>query len=168
MFTTRMKPNKEAIFLSLGTNMGDRQQNLQKAINATRQLPISINQLSPVYSTAAWGKHDQDMFLNQVIRIETVLEPNDLLHALLNIEHDLGRLRSEKWGPRVIDIDILLYGQRVVHTDNLIVPHPRMTERKFVLVPLNDIAPSAIHPVSGKTIRQLLLECRDNLEVTQV
>ena len=160
-----MTPLETGIFLSLGTNLGNRPENLRRARKEIEDRDIDIIADSPVYSTAAWGKSDQDAFLNQVLKIQTPLEPDALLHALMEIEYQMGRLRLEKWGPRIIDIDIIFYDQTIISKEFLTIPHPRMTERLFVLVPLNDIAPQMIHPVYRKTIHQLLQECTDTLEV---
>lgn len=123
---------------------------------------------SAVYETAAWGKTDQPAFLNQAVAIDTELSPNLLLMTLLAIENSLGRTRDEKWGPRAIDIDILLYGDQSINEPKLIIPHPAIPERKFVLKPLAELIPNVVHPLTGKTITKMLEECTDQLSVEKV
>jgi 2-amino-4-hydroxy-6-hydroxymethyldihydropteridine diphosphokinase len=154
------------IFLLLGTNNGARINNLEQAAVAIELLPARILNKSSIYCTAAWGKTDQEDFYNQVIEIETELNPHTLLADLQNIELAMGRVRVEKWGPRIIDIDILFYGDLVVHNEVLTIPHPGIPDRKFTLVPLNEIAPDFEHPTLKKTVQKLLHECSDPLEVT--
>jgi 2-amino-4-hydroxy-6-hydroxymethyldihydropteridine diphosphokinase len=153
------------VFLSLGSNEGDRQGNLDKTILRIGKEAGTIVKVSSVYRTAAWGKTDQPDFLNQAIQLETSLSPEELLEKVLAIEHSLGRVRTEKWAMRTIDIDILLFGQTTMTSPHLSLPHPELANRRFVLVPLNDIAPGYLHPVLKKTIRELLAECPDQLEV---
>lgn len=143
------------IYLALGTNLGDRFANLQAAIAA---LPpaVRVRSQSPVYETPPWGLTDQPAFLNMVIQGETALAPIDLLKHLKHLEIELGRLPGVRWGPRLIDMDILFYDDLVLAAPGLILPHPRLHERAFVLVPLNDLTPDLIHPVLGKSVRQLL------------
>jgi 2-amino-4-hydroxy-6-hydroxymethyldihydropteridine diphosphokinase len=145
------------VYLGLGTNLGDRFANLQAAVTA---LPPAVvpGDCSPVYETAPWGFEDQPAFLNQVLRGYTRLEPPELLRHLKTIEGRMGRQPTIKYGPRIIDIDILFYGRLVLETENLTIPHPRLEERAFVLVPLADLAPGFRHPVLDKTIRDLLAE----------
>jgi 2-amino-4-hydroxy-6-hydroxymethyldihydropteridine diphosphokinase len=152
------------MFLLLGSNLGDRLANLDEA---KRQLG-NVVASSSVYETAAWGNTNQGSFLNQVVQIDSKLSPENLLKRIQDIETSMGRKRLEKWGPRLIDIDILFYGNQIINSDNLIVPHPEIQNRRFALTPLAEIAPSFLHPVLKKTISTLLKECKDPLPVTRL
>lgn len=124
-----------------------------------------IIKLSSVYETAPWGKSDQPNYLNQGVQIETNFEPTELLSRCLKIEGQLGRVRDEKWGARLIDIDIIYFDNQIMNSKNLIIPHPRMAERKFVLEPLTEISPDFIHPLLKKTNKELLTDCKDQLSI---
>ncbi|HEY9005513.1 2-amino-4-hydroxy-6-hydroxymethyldihydropteridine diphosphokinase [Ohtaekwangia sp.] len=154
-----------SIFLLLGTNLGDREQNLAKAKELILAQVGTITRQSSTYQTAAWGKTDQPDFYNEVIAIDTALAPEALLQATLGIEEQMGRRRTEVWGTRVIDIDILLYHDCIVATTNLTIPHPAMAQRRFTLIPLAEIAADIVHPIYKKTIRELLEHCEDQLPV---
>ena len=144
-------------YLALGSNLGNRLASLKNAIsNLTPQM--DVKKKSPVYETPPWGHTDQPQFLNQCVQVETYLEPENLLAHLKRLETVLGREPTFENGPRVIDIDILFYDDLILNTPPLVVPHPRMHTRGFVLVPLNDIAPDVVHPVLGKPISELLLD----------
>lgn len=143
------------ISLALGTNLGDRFANLLAAFAA---LPPAVHVLvqSPVYETPPWGLASQPAFLNMVLKGETHLVPLALLAHLKRLETKLGRQPAVRWGPRLIDMDILFYGELVLDIPELILPHPQLHERAFVLVPLADLEPGLVHPVLGKSVRQLL------------
>ena len=145
-------------YLALGTNLGNRPVNLRMALEA---LPPQMRVLtkSPVYETPPWGFEEQPAFLNQVAKVETYLDPEPLLRHLKRLETALGRVPSFKNGPRLIDLDILFYDDLVIDSPPLVIPHPRLHERAFVLVPLNDIAPDLEHPEFRKTVRELLAAC---------
>lgn len=145
------------VYLALGSNLGNRLANLKNAIsNLTPQM--DVRKKSPVYETPPWGHTDQPPFLNQCVMVETYLEPENLLAHLKRLETVLGREPTFENGPRVIDIDILFYDDLILNTPPLVIPHPRMHTRGFVLVPLNDIAPEMTHPVLGKPVNELLLD----------
>lgn len=153
-------------YLLTGGNMGNRRENLAKAFDYINEECGPVPKASSVYETAAWGKNDQPSFLNQVLEIETALTAPQLLKKILMIEKKLGRVREEKYGPRIIDIDILLFNDEVYQLPMLEIPHPQLQNRRFVLVPLAEIAPHFIHPVLKKTIAELLAICPDKLEVS--
>ena len=147
-------------FIGLGSNLesvfGDRRANLEKALERlSRTDGIRIVKVSSVYETAPMGPRDQGLFLNAAAELATRLQPEPLLDVLLAVEDGMGRVRERRWGPRVIDLDLLLYGQRVMKTKRLTLPHPEMAGREFVLAPLAEIAPLAIHPVSGITVAEM-------------
>ncbi|WP_323708564.1 2-amino-4-hydroxy-6-hydroxymethyldihydropteridine diphosphokinase [Mammaliicoccus sciuri] len=144
-------------YLGLGSNMGDRQHQLQESVKLLNEIDgIQVVQESPIYETKPVGYTDQPDFLNMCIEISTELESSELLKVCMMIEQQLHRVRVERWGPRTIDIDILLYDQSVIQSPELEVPHPRMTERAFVMIPLNDIASNVLEPISKKYIWELL------------
>ena len=146
------------IYLALGSNMEDRLANLKQAITA---LPpqIVVKKKSRVYETPPWGYEDQPKFLNQVLMGKTYLEPEPLLRHLKRLEVALGRKATFRNGPRLIDIDILFYDDLVLETPDLILPHPRLHERGFVLLPMMDIAPDLVHPVKKKSVREMMAFC---------
>lgn len=155
------------VYLLLGGNIGDRLFYLRSAIDKIGERAGKVLQRSPIYETAPWGMPDQPDFLNQAIEIETSMYPRLLLQELLAIELTLGRERHHKWYARTIDIDILLYAEQVITSEDLVIPHPRLSFRRFGLTPLAEIAPQVIHPQLNKTITTLLLECEDTLEVKE-
>ena len=152
-------------FLLLGSNVGDREGYLEKARRQIRQHAGKLAMVSSIYETVSWGQLSQPLFLNQVAGIETGLLPKQLLTIVQQIETSLGRHRAEKWAPRTLDIDILFYGNQIVETPELIVPHPAIAQRKFTLIPLAEVAPGFVHPLLHRTIVELLSECVDPLAV---
>lgn len=154
------------LFLILGSNLGDRLLNLKLVLDLINREIGPVELASGLYETEPWGCSNQKMFLNQVIRLKSNMAPTDLLEKVLMLEQKLGRIRNgELNAARTIDIDILFYGSMVVNTENLIIPHPRLHLRKFVLIPLNEISPGFMHPVMDKSISNLLEICPDNLDV---
>ncbi len=149
----------------LGSNMGDRKEYLQKALNLIEQEAGKITRRSKLYEAEAWGHTEQDPFLNQVVEIATELKPADLLKTILDIELQLGRERFDKWHQRIIDIDILFYEMEIINQKELNIPHPHISERRFTLLPMSEIAPDFLHPECNKTIKELLAECSDPLGV---
>ena len=147
--------------------MGDRLQNLGRSVELLQRAG-KVKSLSGLYETAAWGKTDQAPFLNQAILLQTPLTARQLLEAVLHIEEKLGRKREIKYGPRIIDIDILFYNRDIIHEPGLSIPHPEIQNRRFALEPMNEIASGFVHPVLGKTIGELLEECPDKLGVTKI
>ncbi len=154
-------------YLLLGGNIGDRYQNLQNGIGLLNNIG-NVSATSSLYETEAWGLTDQPAFINQVIVLQTQLHPQQLMNELLSIEQKLGRIRQEKFGPRVIDIDILLMDHLIIQTDSLTIPHPALHLRNFALTPLAEIAGNILHPVFNKTITELLKECPDKLDVKKI
>jgi len=146
------------IYLSLGTNLGNRRANLSQAVSL---LPpqMMVKTKSKVYETPPWGYTEQDDFLNQVVKATTYLEPEPLLKHIKRLEVAMGRKASFKYGPRLIDIDILFYDDLVLETPSLNIPHPQLHERGFVMIPLMDIAPDLIHPAKRRSIRELMAFC---------
>jgi len=146
------------VYLSLGSNMGNRAANLKEAIlSLSPQMEVQAK--SNVYETPPWGYTEQAKFLNQAVKAKTYVEPLPLLKHLKRLEVALGRQASFQYGPRLIDIDILFYDDLVLESPELVLPHPHVHERAFVLMPLLDIAPDLVHPVKGKTIRELIAFC---------
>jgi 2-amino-4-hydroxy-6-hydroxymethyldihydropteridine diphosphokinase len=152
-------------YLLTGTNMGEREQNLETAREWIEAECGKISLISLLYETAAWGKTEQPAFLNQALEIQTGLNAAQLIRHILKIEKNMGRVREEKYGPRLIDIDIIFFADEIIATSFLKIPHPEMQNRRFVLVPLNEITPDFIHPVLKKTVRELLDDCPDPLPV---
>lgn len=155
-------------YLLTGSNLGERMFNLEKALELINIECGKVVAFSSLYETAPWGKADQPSFLNQAITIKTSLNARQLMRKILKVEKLLGRVRKEKYGPRIIDIDILFYGQEVHNYQLLKLPHPELPNRRFALMPLAEIAPGLNHPVLKKNIKQLLKECKDPLPVKKI
>ena len=153
------------IFLLLGSNQEDPSTKLAEARRRIQESAGTILRSSDEYITSAWGDTDQPDFRNQVIEIESGQSPQQLLEMLLHIENQMGRIRSRKWGPRIIDIDILLFRDLIIDRPGLTVPHPGIPDRRFTLLPLAEIAGEVIHPTSRKTIASMLQACTDQLSV---
>ncbi len=154
-------------YLCLGGNIGDREKSLQLALVKINETAGKIIIKSDIYETEAWGVESQQAYLNQCVKIETMLTPENLIATLLNIEKSLGRERSFNhiYESRTLDIDILFYNNLIMAKEHLVIPHPRLQLRKFVLIPLNEIAQDYLHPILNKTIFSLLKECEDTSEV---
>ena len=157
--TTAKKPKHQeykTVYLSLGSNVGDREDYIEQAITLLRETPgIKVVRRSSNFETQPQGRKNQPLFINAAVEISTNYSPQDLLLLLQGFEDTLGRDRSIEWGPRTIDVDILLYGNELISEDNLSVPHPLMHERLFVLEPLKEIAPNVVHPMLERTIKEL-------------
>ena len=158
----------ETAYLGLGSNIGDALENIHQAASRLMQSSsLHIVKSSSYYHTRPWGKTDQEDFINAVVQIETELTPRELLELCLTIEKQMGRIRDEKWGPRIIDIDILCFGAKILKEPDLIIPHPYLQERAFVLVPFNEIAPDYIHPVLQQRVAELTAKL-DSTDLAQV
>lgn len=148
----------------MGSNMGNRMEYLRLATTYLATEQIQVIEESSIYETAPWGSQNQSWFLNVVLEIVTQKSPDELLKTLLSIEESIGRVRTEKWGERIIDIDILYFDDVVLSTQRLTIPHPEIQKRRFTLVPMAEIAPMMMHPILGKNQLQLLAECNDLLD----
>ncbi|MHA4896107.1 2-amino-4-hydroxy-6-hydroxymethyldihydropteridine diphosphokinase [Pedobacter sp. PWIIR3] len=160
--------DKGNVYLLLGSNLGNRKKLLTEAV---RQIELRIGKVfsrSSYYETAAWGNTDQPAFLNIALGINTSLTPLSVLRQAMAIEEHLGRIRLDKWGARLIDIDIIFYDDLFINSSELIIPHPEMAKRRFVLEPLNEIAPEFVHPIAQKSVSTLLAELTDQLEVSKI
>lgn len=155
-------------YLVIGGNMGEREDELSRATKLLEERCGSIIDKSAIFETAPWGKTDQGDFLNQALVLTTGLTARELLKEILYIEILMGRNRQEKLGPRIIDIDIIFFNHQVLNEPDLVVPHPEMSKRRFVLEPLNQVIPAYIHPIYYKTVKELLAECTDPLPVKQI
>ena len=155
-------------YLLIGGNVGNKFPNLERAMTLLQKQCGDITSRSSFYETAPWGNTEQASFLNLALELHTKLTAINLMLRLLETEKEMGRIRQEKYGPRIIDLDILLFNDEVVHTPELTIPHKELQNRRFVLEPLTEIAALIIHPVFNKTIQQLLDECTDHSEVTRL
>jgi 2-amino-4-hydroxy-6-hydroxymethyldihydropteridine diphosphokinase len=158
----------EISYILTGGNLGKRQENLEKAAAFIEDRCGKILRRSGLYETAAWGIATQPDFLNQVLELETKLSPHELLNSLLEIEQEMGRIRGEKFGPRTIDLDILLFGSHIMQTPLLEIPHPRIAERRFVLEPLAELIGDRSYPGTGMRIQEMLRQCPDPLAVRKM
>ncbi len=152
-------------YLLIGGNVGNRLLNMKKAASIIEKYCGNIIAFSAIYETAAWGNTNQPAFLNQALTVATTLNATELMNKLLWCEDQMGRIRTEKYAPRIIDMDILLFNNEIHQSAHITIPHSALHLRQFALMPLNDIAANYIHPVLQKTIHQLLLECPDTLNV---
>lgn len=160
----KIERSRNKAYLSLGSNIGDKKRYLENAINAINgSEDCRVSKISPFYITKPVGGVKQDDFLNCCIEIETLLTPHELLYFINKIENDNGRERLVHWGPRTLDIDIVLYEDRIIYDDELIIPHKEMSNRRFVLEPLNDIAPYKIHPVLNRSVSELFKSIEDEV-----
>lgn len=158
----------EEVYLLLGSNLGNSKKYIADAIQLIIQQIGTTTGLSLLYQTASWGKTDQPDFINQVVRLKTKLDPQQLLANILVIEKELGRERTEKWGSRTIDIDVLFYGNQIIQDENLIIPHPFLHQRRFTLMPLVELNADLNHPVLNQTVQALLKNLDDNLSVIKI
>lgn len=149
------------VYLLCGSNMGNRQEHIGQAISLIQQRIGDVEKVSAIYESDAWGEEAQNDFYNQALMVCSSLQPEALLVELKKIEAILGRTESYRWGPRIIDIDILLVDSLVYFTDHLQIPHSSLEQRRFALMPLAEVAPGLVHPVSGYTISELLEKCED-------
>ncbi len=161
--------NGSTVYIGLGSNLGDKVHNCERAlqkivVNET----CSLIKRSYWYQTQPWGKEDQDWFVNGVALVHTSLRPRELMDRFKDVEHRLGRKDTSRWGPRIIDIDILFYDDLVLRSPELEIPHPRLHERNFVLVPLMEIAPQLVHPVLKRTVHDLLAHVKDQKRVQMI
>ena len=153
------------VYIQLGSNIGERKSFITKSMHKVEDDIGKIITASSIFETTAWGNENQNNFLNSVIEIKTPFDALNVLQKSQEIENNLGRKRSDKWGKRTIDIDILFYNNKIINTKELTVPHPLIQKRKFVLVPLSEIAPNYMHPILKKNISTLLSECKDTQKV---
>lgn len=161
MISIKMSRKRRNFYIGIGTNIGDKEENIKEAIDLMKKNGINIVKESGLLKNKAWGKTDQDDFVNKIVVGSSYEDPDDLLRILNNIEDEMGRKRIEKWGPRIIDLDILFVDYEKIYTERLIVPHPYIQEREFILEQLVEIAPHFVHPVLNKSVRVLYDELRE-------
>ena len=157
-----------SVYLLLGSNLGDSKSYIENAKSNIIQQIGSITKQSSYYSTAAWGQTEQPDFINQVIMVDTYLNASDTLETILAIEANMGRVRKEKYEPRLIDIDILFFNNDILNSPSLTIPHPLLQDRNFVLQPMNELSPAFMHPIFNKTMNELMIQCNDNLAVKKI
>ena len=155
------------VYLQLGSNLGERAKVISDAVKKISESIGKVSALSQVYESTPWRVDGQANYLNQILEVKTIFSAQDVLAAILKIEKDLGRVRIEKWGERLIDIDIIFFNNDIIETAELCIPHRHMHERNFVLIPLNEIAPNFFHPKYKKTVAQLYNESRDSEKVVE-
>ena len=155
-------------YLLLGTNLGDKNHNLQTAKTSIEEKLGTIEITSSVYLSEAWGDTNQDSFLNQVVKLNVPFSAREVLETCLQIERQMGRVREKKWGSRLIDIDILYFGDLVNEESDLVIPHPEIQNRRFTLVPLVELDANFVHPKLGRTNAEMLQNCKDELRVEPV
>jgi 2-amino-4-hydroxy-6-hydroxymethyldihydropteridine diphosphokinase len=158
-------PNTRLVYIALGSNLGDRETNLARGMQAMTAAGIRVLRQSSLYVTEPVDASSQSWFLNAVVEAETVLMPRQLLRTLMGIERAMGRRRTSPHGPRTLDLDLLFYGSSIIRTPDLEVPHPRLPARRFVLVPLAELAAGLRHPISRRTVRELLAETPDGSQI---
>jgi len=163
-----MRDAQQIVYLQTGSNQGDRKRNLRLANQYIEEQIGPIVQASGLYETEAWGVTDQPDFINQVVEVHSKLEPEDILEAIEQIENQLGRIKTRHWGERIIDIDILMYNDLVLNTEQLTIPHPEIQNRNFVLIPFMEIAAELEHPVLHETIENLYWKSKDPMEVIKL
>ncbi len=146
------------VYLGIGSNLGDKRDNCLSALERLSSKGVSISKRSGLYETPPWGVEDQPDFVNMAVEAETGMSPEELLGTLKEIEKEMGREVGIRWGPRLIDLDVLLYDDRIIQSKDLVIPHPLLHKRDFVLIPLAEISPERVHPVLNKTIRELTRE----------
>lgn len=144
------------VYLGIGSNLGNRRKNCNRAVELLKEKGIVVKKRSSVYETPPWGVKAQPLFLNLAVEIETVLSPRKLLNIIKEVENEVGREQTHRWGPRIIDLDILLYNNRIILGKQLNIPHPFLHRRAFVLKPLDEIAPDIMHPVLKISVHELL------------
>lgn len=148
------------VHIGVGSNLGEREDNCHKALQLLETNGVTILRRSSLFETEPWGEKDQPRFINMAVEGETSLSPDQLLNVVKTVERTLGRERTFRWGPRIIDLDILFYDEMAISTEDLCLPHPRIAEREFVLLPLSEITPQKMHPILGKTIYTILEELK--------